>query len=98
MATADVNPALQLLEAGRRALRIERDDLAVEHDRRLEPRGPFLQGIRDFRKLAGFFIAEARPEPHLLADFRDGPDAVVFRLIRELRIVEGRVRERRQHW
>ena len=47
----DVDASLQLLESGRITGGVERDDLAVEHDRRLAPARPPGQGGSDFGKL-----------------------------------------------
>ena len=60
-----MNPALQLLKTGRLAPGVERDDLAVEDDRLLQPARPLLQRAHDFGELAGFFVPQPRPEPHV---------------------------------
>ncbi len=94
-----MDAALQLLKAGRLAFVVERDDLAVEDDGRLEPPRPLLERGDEFRELAAFFVAEARLQPHWACriDLGDGADAVVFGLVDELRILERGVDERCQH-
>jgi hypothetical protein len=51
-----VNATLELLKAGRLALRVEGDDLAVEHERFLALTCPLSQGGGDFRELARFLV------------------------------------------
>ncbi len=58
----EMDPSLQLLKAGRLALRVERDDLAVQDERLLAPRRPFLERRSDLRKLVGLLVAEPRPQ------------------------------------
>ena len=95
----EVDPSLQLLEPGGRAVGVDRDNLAVEDDGLLEAAGPAGEGARDFGKLAGLVVAEPRPEPHVVRrrDLGDGADAVVLRLVDEPGIFERRVGKRRQH-
>jgi hypothetical protein len=93
-----MNPALQFLETRGHARLVERDDLTIEHERGADLPGPALQRVDDLRKLARFLVAEPRPETHAMrGDLDDRADAVVFRFVDELRIVERRVGERRQH-
>ena len=95
-----MNPPLQILKADRLALAVERDDLAVQHDGRLQPPGPLPQRLRNLGELAGLVVAEPRPQANgpVRLDLGDRADAVVFGFVDELRILEGRVHERRQHW
>src|SRR5436190_17172059 len=95
-----MNAPLQSLESSGAAVRIERDDLAVEDDRLLLPARPLRQGGGDLGELRGFFVAKPRPEADRACwrDLGDRPDAVVFRFVDEMRILERRVLERRQHW
>src|SRR5206468_9849252 len=88
-----VDSALKLLKACRLARAVERDDLAVEHERFVARSRPRLERGGDLRELAGFLVAEPRPETHapLRRDLRDRPDAVVLRLVDELRVVERRL-------
>src|SRR5262249_51796600 len=97
---AQVDPALQILEPGRLAVVVERDDLAVEDQRLLAPARPVLQRRRDLGKLTRLLVAEARPQADVIAfrrNFDDRADAVVLRLVDEVGIVERRVDERREH-
>jgi hypothetical protein len=58
----EMDPSLQLLKAGGFALRVERDDLAVQDQRLLARRRPFLECRGDLWKLVRLLIAEPRPE------------------------------------
>ena len=92
-----MDAALELLKSGRPAVRVERDDLSVEHDRLFLPAPPLGERARNFRKLVRFLVAQARPQADGAAgrDFGDRADAVVFRLVDEPRVLERRVLERR---
>src|SRR5262249_3462790 len=82
------------------AFGVERDDLAVEDERLLEPLRPGAKRGRNLGKLAGFFVAEARPEVNAGAARRDlsnRPNAVVLRFGDEIGIDERHVGERREH-
>ena len=94
-----VDATLQLLKSGRLALRVEGDDLAVEHERFRALARPLSERGGDLGKLARLLVAEPRPQPDDAAwlDLRDRADAVVFRFVDEVRVVERRVGERRQH-
>jgi hypothetical protein len=94
-----VNSPLQILKADRLALVVERDDLTIDHDGRLQPPGPLPQRLCNLRELAGFFVAEPRPQANgpVRLDLDDGADPVVFRFVDELGILERRVREGREH-
>ena len=96
----EVNAALQLLESGGFSGRVERDDLAVEDQRQVgAPLRPRLQRPHDLRKLPGLLVAETRPQTdHARSlDLDDRSDAVVLRLVNQLRIDERYVGQRRQH-
>ena len=109
----EVNPALEILKAGRLAFRVERDDLAVEDERLLPVPRPLRERGGDFRKLVRLLVAEPRPQAHASLDSRtlprfardrsrwldldDRANAVVFRLVDEVRIGERRIGQRRQH-
>src|SRR5436189_1426684 len=93
-----MDAALQVLKAGGIPLRVERDDLAVENERRLPPALPAPQRIDDFRKLRALLVAETRPEADAaIRELDDRANAVVFRFVDEIRIVERRRRRRREH-
>ena len=84
----DVNAMLQPLKSRRPHLLIERDDLAVEDDRRLDLLQPRADRVDDVGKLRGLLVAVARPEAHGRRlgrapgqDFDDGADAVDLRLV-----------------
>jgi hypothetical protein len=82
------------------ALRIERDDLAVEDERLLPFRGPLRQGGGNFRELLRLLVAEPRPESDGAApgrDLGDRADAVVLGFVNELGIDKRRVGQRREH-
>ncbi len=88
--------ALQVLKARGAAFRIERDDLAVEHEGRVPPAGPLLQGRDDRGELCRFVVAQPRPQLDRGAARRnvgDGADAVVLRLVDEARTLERRVHQ-----
>jgi hypothetical protein len=95
-----VNATLKLLEPGRLALRVEGDDLAVEHERFRAFARPLSQGGGDLWELPRLLIPQPRPQPDDAAwlDLYDRPDAVVFRFVSEVRVVQGGVGEGRQHW
>ena len=59
-----MDAVLQPLKTGRLALVIERDDLAVEHDRALQLFRITCEGGDEIGKLRGLLVAEARPHPH----------------------------------
>ena len=59
-----MNASLELLKPGRLALRVERNDLAVQDDRCLLAAAPALECRGDFRELIGLLVAETGPEPH----------------------------------
>ena len=81
----DVDAPLQPLEPGRPAARVERDDLAVEEQRRPQRARQRLERPDDGGELRGLLVAEPGPEPDVgprLAgrDMDQRPDAVVLRL------------------
>ena len=83
-----MDAALQPLEPGWPAARVERDDLAVEHERRMELPADGFERRDERGKLRGLFVAEAGPETHGRSaarrnDFDNRPDAVVLRLVDE---------------
>src|SRR5882724_1934071 len=92
-------PPLELLESGRLALRVERNDLAVEDERRFPGMCPLCERCGDLGKLSRFLVAQTRPEVYgsLRRDLDDRADAVVLGLVDEMRIGEWRVDERREH-
>src|SRR5438105_15263397 len=96
-----MDPALQILKSGRFAFAIKRDDFSVKNERRGALARPFFERRDDLRKLIRLFIAEPRPEPRAPArasgNLDDGSDAVVLWFVDQLRVVERRVGERRQH-
>ena len=92
-----MDSSLQLLKAGRLSLGVERDDLAVEDERRSQRPPPLFQRRDDLRKLLRLLVAEPRPQTHRAANLRDRANAVVLGFVDELRIVERRVGERREH-
>ena len=102
-----MDSTLKLLKARRLALVVERDDLAVEHERHLQSPGlrcrPRFERLNDLGELRGLLVAQTRPQAHArLAraprfNFNEGANAVVLRFVDELGIVEGRVGQRRQH-
>src|SRR6266850_5587251 len=95
-----MNAALKALKSRRLTFRIERDDLAVEDERLLQPLRPCANSAGDLGELAGFFVAEARPQVDAGAFRRDlgnRANAVVLRLVYEARIGQRRVDERREH-
>src|SRR5260221_11229833 len=95
---SEMHPPLQLLEARGLAPGVERDDLAVEDEAVLARRAPVLERARDLRELPRLVVAEARPQTGAaVRDLHDRADAVVLRLVDELRILQGRVDERRGH-
>ena len=55
---------LQPLETRRPHLLVERDDLAIEDDRRRDLLQPRRNGVDDVRELRGLFVAVARPETY----------------------------------
>ena len=57
----EVNPSLQPLKAGRLAVLIERDDLAVEQHVGFQPAREHLERAGDLGELRGLVVAEARP-------------------------------------
>ena len=75
---------LQGLEAERRAIRGEGDDLTVEHDRFVEAPAPVGERGGDVGKLAGLLVAVPRPEAagggRAGGHLDNGADAVVFGL------------------
>src|SRR6185295_18156859 len=90
--TPQMDPALQLLESGRLAFAVERDDFAVEDERLLARARPAFERGGDLRELAGFLVAKARPETYrgtgLLMcrgdpspDLYDGANTVVLRFV-----------------
>jgi hypothetical protein len=90
----EVNAALELLESGGPPLRVERDDLAVERQGSLQPAAPRGQSRGNFRKLRRLLVSQPGPQLHAgRCDLRDGPDAVVLRLVNQLRIVERGVHQ-----
>src|SRR2546430_2139604 len=109
--------SLQLLESCGLAFGVERDDLAVEDERRRPRARPFRERRRNLRKLIRLLVAEPRPETRdrggradrgaglLILVVRGVPspylddraDAVVFRFVDQMRVVERRVGERREH-
>ena len=58
----NVDAMLQLLKSGGAPFLIERDDLAVENDRRLDFLQPGCDRFDNVRELVGLFVAVARPE------------------------------------
>ena len=58
----EVDASLQPLEAGRPALVVERDDLAVDEQRRPQRARQRLERPDDGGELRGLLVAEARPE------------------------------------
>src|SRR5204863_2906628 len=88
-----MNAALEILETCGLPFGVERDDFAVEDDRLLQPLRPDAKRVRDFWKLIGLLVAQARPQMDAAAsgrDFSDRANPVVFRLIDEVRIVQRR--------
>jgi len=96
-----VDPSLQLLESGRPSFLVERDDLAVEHDRLAAAACPRRQRGGNFRELRGLLVAEPRPQDDAAGgpggNLGDRANAVVFRLVHEAGVRERRVRQRGQH-
>jgi hypothetical protein len=94
-----MNPALEVLKTGGFTFGVERDDLAVEHQRLGARPRPVRECRRDLRKLVGLFVAEPRPESYIAfrQDLGDRADAVVLRFVNQLRVVVRRVDERREH-
>jgi len=70
-----VDATLKLLEAGRLALRVEGDDLAVEDQWFLPLARPLSQGGGDFGELTRFVVAQPRPQPHDAAWHRSSKTA-----------------------
>src|SRR6185295_10282851 len=97
--SSEVDAALQVLEAGRVAVGVERDDLAVEDERLRAPARPRPQRRGNFGKLARLLVAEPRPQADVAfrSDLDDRADAVVLRFVDETGTVERRVDERREH-
>src|SRR6266568_3190404 len=100
----EVNASLQPLKTGRASLRVERDDLAVEDQGRLQPRPRRFERTDDRRKLRRFLVAVARPDPGPRAGLRSltgGHDldkranAVVLRLVEEAARRQGRIGDER---
>ena len=59
----EVDAPLQPLESRRPAVLVERDDLAVDEERRLEASAPnALERADDRRELRGLLVAEPRPD------------------------------------
>ena len=89
----EVHAALQLLEAARLAAGVERDDLAVEEDRGLQPQRELAQALDHFRELRRLVVAVPRPQPdarlagrRLQRDQR--PDPVELGLVDQGRVLE----------
>ncbi len=59
-----VNAALKLLKSCRLAVHVERDDLAIQDDRRSSLRCPSSERSGDLGKLIGLVVAETRPETY----------------------------------
>ena len=98
----EVDAALEPLEAGRTARLVERHDLTVEQDRGFQRAGQRRERVDDRRKLAGLVVAEARPDPDVGTwltgrDVNQPADAVVFRLVEQAGLHQGRVSQGRQH-
>ena len=89
----EVHAALQLLEAARLAAGVERDDLAVEEDRGLQPECELAQALDHFRELRRLVVAVPRPQPDArLAGGRlqqdERPDPVEFGLVDQGRVLQ----------
>jgi len=100
VAGLEMNAALQVLKAGGLALGVERHDLAVEDDRLFQTLRPRPKRLGDFWELAGFVVAEPRPQADAAAarrDLSDGPDAVVLRFVNQVPVHQRRVGKRREH-
>jgi len=94
----EVNAPLQALKPGRMAVLVERDDLAVDEQRSVERIRQGRQGFDNRRKLAGLVVAE--PRPHLDTPWfhvNQAPDAVIFGLVYETRLGQGRIGQSGQH-
>jgi hypothetical protein len=79
-----MDAALQVLEADRIAITVERDDLAVEQHRPVEGAGRAAQRVGDLGKLLRLLVAQPRPQLHdwrRRRHDRQGADAVVLRLV-----------------
>ena len=98
----DVDASLQPLEACRPALGIERDDFAVDEQRRPKRARQRLERPDHGGELRGLFVAEPRPEadvgPRLAGrDVDQRADAVVLRFEEQGLAGQRRLRQRRQH-
>src|SRR5687767_8573526 len=111
-----MDAALEALESRRTTLRIERDDFSVQDDRASQGTPPLPQRMYELRKLRRLFVPESRPETHARLpsrparpvrfgapsgfDERNGAYAVIFGLVKQVRIDERRLgrRQRGQHW
>ncbi len=96
-----VYAVLQPLKARGFPFLVERDDLAVEHDRAAQFFREACQSGDEVGKLRGFLVAEPRPDPHRRAaariNFDERADAVVLGFVDQSSGLERRFFEGGQH-
>ena len=95
----DVNASLKVLKTNWMPALVERDDLSVDHDRTVKLTSPGAERPRNLRELRRLFVTQTRPEVDGAGrlDRRDHTNAVVLRLVREIRGFERRRARRREH-